>query len=242
MTRVLAALTKAFQQLFDPAVLRVLVKSLAVIILLVGALSGISWLSIEAAVQWMLRPFLPEDYKGPAAGAFAFFVTGVFVWLSFRMIAIAVLQFFADEIVAAVEVRHYPLAAADARPLPFTKDLTNSARGLVRALVFNALAIPVAAVLFFTIIGAPIVFLAVNALLLGRELTDMAWLRHCGDANEANPVSKVERFVLGGAIAALMLVPFFNLIAPIVGAAAGTHLAHGAMGSARERDRERGNA
>ncbi|MEO0908065.1 MAG: EI24 domain-containing protein, partial [Pseudomonadota bacterium] len=150
--------------------------------------------------------------------------------------------FFADEIVAAVEVHHYPLAAADARPLPFTKDLTNSARGLVRALVFNALAIPVAAVLFFTIIGAPIVFLAVNALLLGRELTDMAWLRHCGDANEANPVSKVERFVLGGTIAALMLVPFVNLIAPIVGAAAGTHLAHGAMGSGRERDRERGNA
>ena len=233
MTPVLTALTKAFNQLFDPAVLRVLIKSLAVTLVLIGALSWALWASLTLALQSALIPFLPEHYHGPAAAAFALFVTGVLVWLSFRVIAIAVLQFFADEIVIAVETHHYPAAAANARSMPFARELANSARGLLRTLAFNALAIPVAAVLFFTIIGAPIVFLVVNALLLGRELTDMAWLRHCDDPKQANPVPKFERFVLGGAIAALMLVPFLNLIAPVIGAAAGTHLTQGRLAQRR---------
>ena len=146
------------------------------------------------------------------------------MWLLFRAIALAVLQFFADEIVAAVEEHHYPAAAANAQSLPFAMDLANSVRGLIRTLVFNVLAIPVAAVLFFTVIGAPVVFLVVNAVLLGRELTDMSWLRHCEGNTKGNPVPKFERLTLGGAVAALMLVPFVNLIAPVIGAAAGTHL------------------
>jgi uncharacterized protein involved in cysteine biosynthesis len=34
------------------------------------------------------------------------------------------------------------------------------------------------------------------------------------------------RFLLGGAIAALLAVPFANLLAPVLGAAAATHLVH----------------
>jgi uncharacterized protein involved in cysteine biosynthesis len=68
------------------------------------------------------------------------------------------------------------------------------------------------------------VFLAVNAVLLGRELTDMAWLRHCGGAERDNPTGPGERALLGAAVAGLMLVPFLGLLAPVIGAAAGTHL------------------
>jgi uncharacterized protein involved in cysteine biosynthesis len=142
--------------------------------------------------------------------------------------ALAVLQFFADEVVEAVEARHYPALAARAQPLPFHRELAQATRWLLRALGYNLLALPLAGVLAFTAIGPALVFLAVNAVLLGRELTDMAWLRHCTNAGEgdarANPVGWGERFVLGGAIAGMMLVPLAGLIAPVIGAAAGTHL------------------
>jgi uncharacterized protein involved in cysteine biosynthesis len=140
------------------------------------------------------------------------------------VVALAVLQFFADTVVIAVEARHYPTRAAKARPLPFRRDLTNSLKGLLRALGYNLLALPVAGLLGFTAIGPAAVLLGVNAVLLGRELTDMAWLRHCDGAQAANPVPRGERALLGAAIAGLMLVPLANLAAPLIGAAAGTHL------------------
>jgi uncharacterized protein involved in cysteine biosynthesis len=37
-------------------------------------------------------------------------------------------------------------------------------------------------------------------------------------------VGKAERVLLGAAMAGLMVVPLVNLLAPVIGAAAGTHL------------------
>jgi uncharacterized protein involved in cysteine biosynthesis len=64
----------------------------------------------------------------------------------------------------------------------------------------------------------------VNAVLLGREFTDMAWLRHCGGDERGTPVGRAERVLLGAAVAGMMVVPVLNLLAPVIGAAAGTHL------------------
>jgi CysZ protein len=231
MSAVITALTKAFGQLLDPAVVRVLVKSVAVTLLVFAGLAWALWFGIEAGLQWAMLPFLPDDYEGPAAAVLAFFVSAVLFWLLFRIVAVAVLQFFADEIVAAVEHAHYPDAAARAKPLPLHREIAHSLKGIGRALLFNILALPVAAVLLITAIGPAAVFLLVNAVLLGRELTDMAWLRHCEGAPEANPAPAFQRLILGGVVAAIMVVPFANFLAPILGAAAGTHLAHLAMGS-----------
>lgn len=219
MTQVPAALAKAFGQLLDPAVLRVLAKTVFVTMLVFIAFA---W-GIYAALIWVGTE-MSWSTGGWAEAAAAAIIASVAAWLLFRVIALAVLQFFADEIVAAVEEKHYPGAAAKAKALPFRRDLANSLRGVGRAVLFNALALPVAAVLFFTAIGPAVVFLVVNAVLLGRELTDMAWLRHCEGDVKGNPVKKLDRIALGGAIAGLMVVPFVNLIAPVLGAAAGTHL------------------
>lgn len=219
MTRVLRALAKAVGQLLDGAVLRVLVKTVLVTILVFAALGVALYFALVAGLAMF----------GLSGGGFAEATAAALIailasWLLFRIVALAVLQLFADEIVAAVEARHYPEAAANAKSLPFHRDLANSLRGAGRALFFNALALPVAGLLAFTVIGPPIVFFVVNALLLGRELTDMAWLRHCEGDEKGNPVAGIERLALGGAIVALMLVPLVNLLAPVIGAAAGTHL------------------
>ena len=47
--------------------------------------------------------------------------------------------------------------------------------------------------------------------------------------NGLNPVVRGERLLLGAAVAALMAVPVLNLVAPVLGAAAGTHLAQRAI-------------
>lgn len=60
----------------------------------------------------------------------------------------------------------------------------------------------------------------------------MVWLRHRADKAELAPVSGLTRFLLGGIVAALLIVPFVNLLAPVLGAAAATHLVH--RGRARD--------
>ncbi|TRD11308.1 hypothetical protein FGU71_05235 [Erythrobacter insulae] len=224
MNAVLSSLSKAFGQLGDPAILRVAAKSIAITLLLfvgagVGLYFGLEWLFARAG--W--------ETGGLAQAAAAAIIAVIAFWFLFRIVALAVLQFFADKIVAAVEAKHYPDLADKAKPLPLPQDIANSLRGLGRALGFNLLALPLAAVLVFTAFGPAIVFLAVNAVLLGRELTDMGWLRHTDGKPLPTPVPSGQRLMLGGAIAAMMLVPFLNLIAPVIGAAAGTHLAHDAM-------------
>jgi CysZ protein len=221
MSAVPAALAKAFGQLADRAVIWVAIKSIAATLVIFAGLGAGLYLALVRASQ---RYGVDEGWAGLASAV----LVPVAMWLLFRVVAIAVLQFFADEIVAAVEARHYPALANQAKPLPFHRDLVNSLRGLARALGYNLLALPLAAVLAFTAIGPALVFLLVNAVLLGRELTDMAWLRHyttsgAGDAR-GNPVPFGERVIMGGAIAGIMLLPLAGLIAPIIGAAAGTHL------------------
>ena len=180
MSAVSVALAKAFAQLADRAVIAVAVKSIAITLALFAGL-GVGLYFAFAALAERL------GQSGGWGAVFAVLLVPVAMWLLFRAVAIAVLQFFADDIVAAVEARHYPALAGRAKALPFHRDLGVSLRGLARALGYNLLVLPVAAVLAFTAIGPALVFLALHAALLGRELTDMAWLRHCQDDRQGNP-------------------------------------------------------
>ncbi|UIP07258.1 EI24 domain-containing protein [Erythrobacter sp. SDW2] len=220
------ALARAAGQLADPAILRVLAKSIVTTLAIFAVFGVALWFAVDRATATWLLPMMPADY-GP--GVTALVTTAILLvsgWLLFRIVALAVLQFFADEVVLAVERKYYPQAAASARQLPFREDLRNSLRGLGRALLFNALALPVALVLLFTAIGPAVVFLLVNAVLLGRELTEMVWLRHRTGSQDALPLGGPSRFLLGAAVTGLLAVPFANLLAPVVGAAAATHLVH----------------
>lgn len=228
MRAVIASLAKGMAQLSDRAIWRVVVKSVTITLTIFAALS----VALYFALVWALAAFGwslgGERIDGFAPAIMAGLTAVVAFWFLFRVLALAVLQFFADEIVVAVEMRHYAHAAQSARALPLHRDIANSLRGIGRTLAVHLLALPLIVVLLFTGIGPALVLLAINAWLLGRELTDMAWLRH-RDTVAANPVPRGERIALGAVIAAAMLVPVANLLAPIVGAAAGTHLAQHAI-------------
>lgn len=215
----LAAFALALKQLGEPRVLRVLVKSLAVTLVLFALLGVGGYYGLTALfARW---PALAASSE--LIAVLILLLLGVLLW---RVLALLVLQLFADEVVVAVEARHYPAAAASARQLGLHEELANGLKGAGRAVLFNLLAIPVALLLLVTGLGAPLVFLLVNAVLLGRELQDMVWLRHRPGPTAPAPLRQWERFALGGAVTALLAVPFINLLAPLLGAAAATHLIH----------------
>lgn len=222
----LSAFALALRQLADPRVLAILFKCVAIALVLFALIGAASWYALDT----LLAIAGLEDSLGEAAGAARGLAALVLViiggWLLWRILALAVLQFYADEFVAAVEARHYPAALARVRRLDWHRELRIALRGALRALGYNLLALPVALVLLFTGFGTFFVFIGVNAILLGRELTEMVWLRHAPHKDAPLPLPASSRFLFGTIVAILMTVPFANFLAPFLGAAAATHLVH----------------
>ena len=226
MPAVIASLLLALRQLFDGAVLRILLKSLIVTVVIFLAVAWLGWMGID----WLLQGFGLSDtlfYGAEGVRGLASLVLAlVGLWLTWRIVAMAVIQFYAEDVVKAVEARHYPEKAGTARELPAREQVSNGLKSAGRALLVNLIALPFALALLFTGVGTAILFWLVNAVLVGRELQDMVWLRHKAPGRELSPVSKGERFLLGGVIAALLAIPFANLLAPVLGAAGAAHLFH----------------
>jgi uncharacterized protein involved in cysteine biosynthesis len=226
MTAVGSSLLLALGQLADPRVIRILAKSLAVSLVLFAGVAWAGWYALDGLLGWI---GLTDDTfagAGTVRELASLLLALLGLWLAWRIVAMAVVNFFADEVVQAVEARHYPEAAARARDLPVSEQFSTSGRAALRALLVNLAVLPVALVLLVTGVGAALLFWAVNAALVGRELQDMVWLRHRQGTADPAPVGRGERYLLGGAVAALLALPLVNLLAPILGAAAATHLIH----------------
>lgn len=215
----LNALTLALARIFDRALLPIWLKSMGVTVLACLLLGYAGWRGLLA----LTAEYVANPEVAATIATLAVLIGG---WLLWRIVALAVLQFFADAVVQAIEARDYPDMAASARKLGLREEAGRAMAGAGRAVLFNLLALPVALVLLVTGIGAPIVFLLVNAVLLGRELQDMVWLRHRPNKQAPAPLGPVERLALGGVTAFLLTVPVVNFIAPFLGAACAVHLIH----------------
>jgi uncharacterized protein involved in cysteine biosynthesis len=202
-------------QLGDPPVLRVFLKSMAVTLLVFAGLGGATW--------WAMRSF-----GDGLAAAVALVATILALWLLFRAVAIAVVGIFADEVVAAVEARHYPSALATARPVPFHRGLSMGLTSAARVVGINLLMLPIYIALLVTGIGTAAAFFLVNGWLLGRDLGDMVAARHMDAAAMRGwrATTKAQRFLLGLANTGLFVVPVLNIAAPVLGAAMATHFFH----------------
>lgn len=215
-------------QLFDRPVLLVLLKSLALTMLLFAGLGFGLWHAMGrlggAASEWM--------GLGSDAGAFADVATLLLLvlgwWLLFRAIAVAVIGIFADEVVAAVEAKHYPQAHAAARDVRPGRAIAMGIGSAARTIGFNLLLAPLYLILLVTGVGTALAFFVVNAWLLGRDLGDMVAVRHMRYAQlaEWRRGTRLRRLALGAIGTGLFLVPLVNLVAPVLGAAMATHAFH----------------
>jgi CysZ protein len=215
-------------QMFDRPVLRVFAKSL----LLTMALFALLGVGMWFALDWLGA--LASEWAGVSdeSNVFADVATLLLFllawWLLFRAIAVAVVGIFADEIVAAVEARHYPQAHAAARDVPFGRALAMGVGSATRTIVINLLLSPLYLMLLVTGVGTALAFFAVNAWLLGRDLGDMVAARHMpyGALAEWRRGTRWNRLALGAIGTGLFLVPVLNLAAPVLGAAMATHAFH----------------
>jgi CysZ protein len=213
------AISKGFASLSDKAVMLVLAKVMALTLIAFAALGVGLWYLLD----WAFILF-GIDQSGALGALTSALLLLIFGLLLFRVIAFAITWIFADDIIDAVEARHYPFAAARGQRPSAGVALHMGLRSVGRVIGYNLLALPVYLLLLVTGIGAPLVFLGVNALLLGRDLEDMLVARH-GAGGAA--LGKGRRTLLGLAGTAGMMVPFVQLIVPVVATAAAVHMAHG---------------
>ena len=219
------AIIMAFQSLADRRVQHLLIRVILLTLLAFLILGFALWWVMDAGLSWIgLGSIGVGADNASVFGAFLAVAVTIFsTLLLFRIVAVAITWIFADDIIDAVEDRHYPKHAMTGKRPGLASGAAMALRSVARVIGYNLLALPVYLLLLFTGIGTAIAFLLVNALLLGRDLEDMLVARH---GKEHGAMRKLPRLLLGLTGTVGMMVPFFNLIVPVLATAAAVHMAH----------------
>ena len=211
-------------QLGDRRIVGVFVESLALTLTLlialgIGAYHGLA--ALAARLDWGAWA---RDIAGLIAVVLTILATGIL----FRAVAVLVIGLFADDVVEAVEAKHYPHEMAAARRVTLARSITMGLGSTARFVGVNLLLLPVYVLLLVTGIGPAILFFVVNGWLLGRDLGDMVAARHIAadDLKGWRGATAISRFALGLIGTGLFVVPVVNLAAPVIVAAMATHWFH----------------
>lgn len=218
----LHAVSLAFFSLSDRRIMRVLAKVMALTFAAFMVLGVVLWYAIDALVN----RYFPND-DGTVGAAAVLIVFAFAGWVLFRGIAVAFTWVFADDIIDAVEDRHYPFAAAQGQRPAFAKSVKMALRSVGRVIGYNLLMIPIYLLLLVSGVGTPLAFLVVNGYLLGRDLEDMLVARHGSMRGQLGPI---RRFLIGLGSVAAMLVPLFQFLVPVLATATAVHVVHDKTG------------
>jgi CysZ protein len=218
----LRAIPLAFDSLSDKRVILVLAKVTALTL----AAFVVFGIALWFGVDWLFEHYGLNDDGG--LSAIISLVILLFAgWVLFRSAAVAFTWVFADDIIDAVEDRHYPFAAVQGQRPTFGKAARMGLRSVARAIGYNLLALPVYLILLVTGVGTALAFLVVNGYLMGRDLEDMLIVRHGADKVG---LGAIRRFVLGLGSVAAMLIPLVQFIVPVLATATAVHMAHDIKG------------
>lgn len=223
---ILAAFLRALAQLGDRTFRRVVFLGvLLALALLVAVYAGFLQL-----VWWLTPDSVEIPLVGPVNGlesllgwASLLVMLGLSVFLMVP-VASAFTGFFLEDVAQAVEARHYP-HLPPARALPMAEALRQSVNFLGLVLTVNAVAL-----FLYPLVGpaTPLIFWAVNGLLLGREYFTLVALRRLSppEVKEMRSRNRWRLWLAGTLMAAPLSLPVVNLIIPVLGVATFTHLFH----------------
>ncbi len=217
----ISALVKAFAQLPDPRLRRVLRLGI------LGALAA--YLALVAAVAWVSTgtAVLSEAWADTTADIAGILASLVLPLLFFPALATTVMGPLLEKVADAVEDRHYPHLNWP-RPQKWAEVLATTLRFLAVTVVINLLALPIYGVLLITGFTVVLVYL-VNGYLLGREYFEIVAFRRL-DPKAARVMfrNRLGRLWLAGAVITFLFsVPILNLAAPVIATAFMTHLFQG---------------
>jgi uncharacterized protein involved in cysteine biosynthesis len=213
----LSALIKAFAQLGDPKLKRVLKR---------GVLGALAVYAGAATASWAVLTHVQfqQDWARWLAEGALVVSTLVLPLLYFPAAATAVMSFWLEDVAEAVEERHYPHLNWP-RPQKWAEVLATTLRFLAVMVAANLAALPLYGVLLFFGL-TPVVAYGLNGYLLGREYFELVAARRLEPAKARILFrNRLGRWWLGGVVIALMFsVPGLNLLAPVIGTAFMVHL------------------
>jgi len=220
MKTVVVAFQRAITQLSDPALQRVLWRSLLLAILAYL----VAWACAYVAI-WSFTYFEIHWLNTLIRYLGAFAVT-ILTLLLFPATFGMILSIFLEEIADVVERRYYP-DLPKAGSIPIWAGLLSGVRFFLLLLAINLVLLPVYLVaMFFAGAGMVLAWL-VNGWLIGNEYYEQVALRR-RPAAEVKAWRKANSGLLwlaGIPIAVLGTIPFLNLIAPLIGCAMLVHVA-----------------
>jgi uncharacterized protein involved in cysteine biosynthesis len=204
-------------------------------VLFLGLLLSLALLvCVYAAFVFVIQTFVPESLDlpliGPVGGVdtllslgSAVLMIGLSVFLMVP-VASAFTGFFLEDVVTAVEDRHYPDLPAVGR-IPLMDGLIDSANVLALLIAVNLLAL---VAYLFAGPFAPLMFWAVNGFVLGREYFTLVAMRRLGrqGAKALRARHPLTIWAAGTLMAAPLSIPLVNLVIPVLGIATFTHLFH----------------
>jgi len=212
------ALQLSFQSLSDRRVAMLLIK----VVLCTFASFILLGVGMWFALDWLLEWLNIEN--GEYLSTFlSLAIIPISAFLLFRVVAVAITWIFADDIIDAVEDRYYPQKAAFGKRPGVGAGMHMALRSIARVVGYNLLALPLYILLLVTGVGTAIAFMLINALLLGKDLEDMLIARH--GASQGS-IQKLPRLLLGFIGTVGMLIPFFNLLVPVLATAMAVHVVH----------------
>ncbi len=219
----LAELPRVLAQLPDRRLVAVFLKSIVLTLLI---LAGV-WYGFDSWLSGSSAPPLPawlQRFWADAADWAALPIVVIGGWFLFPGIATGVMGLFLDDVVDAVEDRHYPRAMSHRR-VPMAEAGLLALASALRVVLWNLALAPVYVLLLFTAVGPLLLFTAVNGWLMGRDLLEMVAVRHMprAEASALIASNRALRLRLGLTAAPLFLVPILNLFAPIIAAALAAH-------------------
>ena len=164
---------------------------------------------------------IETGWLGPVINFLGSTAVIILTWLLFPGVVIGIMRLLLDDVVEAVERKHYP-ALPPAKGEAIGSMILTSLSFLAQLLIFNAI------IFIFIFIPPlfPFVFYAVNGYLLGREFFELIALRRLNRSKTRVLWQKLRwRFFLPGAVVAFLLtVPIVNLLMPIIAVATMVHL------------------
>ena len=214
----IAALFKAFAQMSDPALQRVVWQTLGWSVGLFAVLLAAGW--------WLLisTELFRIAWLETAVDVLGWVVALIAAFFLFPGAALLNISFLLDPVAAAVEARHYPRLGAP-RAQPLSEALWLGLRFAALSVLLNLFFLP----LYFVPVLNVFVFAGLNGYLLGREYFELVALRRL-EAAPARAMRKRYRgrlFFAGVVITFLLSIPLVNWFMPVVAAAFMVHVFEG---------------
>jgi len=218
MGLIISSFFRGFGQLSDPKTRSVVLKSiLGSVFVFIGLYIGLHFalkLTAFVAIGWLEMVFDTVAQFGVMA----------LTWFLFPAVVTAVASLMLEDVVAAVEQRHYPDKHV-AQGQTIAEGILPALKFLGVTVGYNLLILPLFIVppLWPFI---PFIYLSLNGYLLSREYFEVVAFRRIsqGDAKAMHARWKTPLFVAGVGFAFMLTVPFLNLITPVIATAAMVHM------------------